>query len=112
MCYLTCESILEGPVADKQPCALVQDNLKWQLADPICTFIFAVLVLLTTRAILSDIWDILMERVPRKIDIDKVERDMLAVSVPLAIASHNRSCFRQVCKPSCTDKHLEQLCGF
>ena len=56
-----------------------QDDLKWQLADPICTFIFAVLVLLTTRAILSDIWDILMERVPRKIDIDKLERDMLAV---------------------------------
>lgn len=37
--------------------------------------------MLTTRAILGDIWDILMERVPRKMDIDKMEQDMLAVSV-------------------------------
>ena len=35
------------------------------LADPIVTFLFALLVLLTTRAILKDIFDILMERAPR-----------------------------------------------
>ena len=67
-------------ICDRQSCRL-QDNLRWQLADPICTFIFALLVLLTTRAILGDIWDILMERVPRKMDIDKMENDMLAVSL-------------------------------
>ncbi|KAL0019296.1 hypothetical protein WJX79_007846 [Trebouxia sp. C0005] len=56
-----------------------QDDVRWQLADPICTFIFAILVLFTTKAILRDIWDILMERVPRQIDIDKLEQGMLAI---------------------------------
>lgn len=56
-----------------------QDDPRWQIADPICTFIFALLVLLTTKAILRDISDILMERVPRQIDIDKLEQGMLAI---------------------------------
>ena len=58
----------------------VQDDPRWQLADPICTFIFAILVLLTTKAILRDISDILMERVPRQMDIAQLEQGMLAVS--------------------------------
>ena len=58
---------------------VLQDDPRWQIADPICTFIFAILVLLTTKAILRDISDILMERVPRQIDIDKLEQGMLAV---------------------------------
>ena len=57
----------------------LQDDARWQIADPICTFIFALLVLLTTKAILRDISDILMERVPRQIDIEKLEQGMLAV---------------------------------
>jgi len=64
---------------DIPPAHDLQDDLRWQLADPICTFIFAILVLFTTKAILRDIWDILMERVPRQIDIDKLEQGMLAV---------------------------------
>ncbi len=43
----------------------MQDDPRWNIVDPICTFLFAFLVLLTTRAILRDISDILMERVPR-----------------------------------------------
>jgi zinc transporter 2 len=42
-----------------------QDDPRWALADPICTFLFAALVLGTTFAILKDIGDILMERAPR-----------------------------------------------
>eukprot|EP00884_Botryococcus_braunii_P013262 jgi/Botrbrau1/21937/Bobra.0249s0060.1 len=42
-----------------------QDDPRWYLADPICTFVFALLVLFTTWAIMIDISDILMERVPR-----------------------------------------------
>jgi len=34
---------------------------EWKLADPICTFVFSVLVLFTTFAILRDIFAILME---------------------------------------------------
>ena len=33
----------------------------WKLADPICTFLFSVLVLMTTIAILRDTMNVLME---------------------------------------------------
>ncbi len=48
-----------------------------QIADPICTFLFAFLTLLTTRAILIDIHDILMERVPKSINISVLHDRML-----------------------------------
>lgn len=56
-----------------------QDDPRWGVADPICTFLFAVLVLLTTRAILRDISDVLMERVPRAHDSAAVETALLQV---------------------------------
>ena len=34
---------------------------EWKLADPICTFLFSVLVLFTTLTILKDILMVLME---------------------------------------------------
>lgn len=39
---------------------LPQGDPRWVLADPICTFVFAVLVLLTTRNIIRDIINILV----------------------------------------------------
>lgn len=56
-----------------------QNDPRWGLADPICTFLFALLVLLTTRAILRDISDVLMERVPRAHDSAAVEAALLQV---------------------------------
>ena len=73
------------------------------MADPICTFIFAILVLLTTKAILRDISDILMERVPRQIDIDQLEQGMLAVG-PLfewSVACHAAFLARRVSLVPC-----------
>eukprot|EP00891_Asterochloris_glomerata_P007733 jgi/Astpho2/7733/e_gw1.00116.13.1_t len=43
---------------------------EWKIADPLCTFVFAILVLLTTRGMVRDILDIVMERVPRGLDIE------------------------------------------
>ena len=42
---------------------------EYHIADPICTFIFAIAVLCTTRGMLCDITDIVMERVPRDFDL-------------------------------------------
>ncbi|PSC68288.1 zinc transporter 8 isoform X1 [Micractinium conductrix] len=56
-----------------------QDDPRWFIADPICTFLFAVLVLWTTRAILRDISDVLMERVPRGLCIKTINDDMSRV---------------------------------
>lgn len=41
-----------------------QGDPRWAIADPICTFIFACLVLTSTWTILRDVGDILMERAP------------------------------------------------
>ena len=59
----------------------MQDDPRWSLADPICTFVFAALVLLTTRAILRDISDILMERVPRSQNAETITAALFAVGM-------------------------------
>lgn len=46
---------------------------EYHIADPICTFIFAIAVLCTTKGMLRDITDIVMERVPRDFDLAALE---------------------------------------
>lgn len=58
----------------------MQDDPRWNIVDPICTFLFAFLVLLTTRAILRDISDILMERVPRAHNATDIQEGLEKVS--------------------------------
>lgn len=62
------------------PHSTLQDDPRWALADPICTFLFAALVLWTTKRVLRDIADVLMERVPRGLNIADIEDDITAVS--------------------------------
>ena len=61
---------------------LLQGDPRWRLADPLCTFLFAGLVLLTTVALIREIWDILMERVPRGQDIERIYNALLEVRLP------------------------------
>ena len=58
---------------------MLQDDPRWFIADPICTFVFAILVLMTTIKILRDISDILMERVPRGHDFDTIATSLRQV---------------------------------
>jgi zinc transporter 2 len=53
---------------------LHQDDPRWYLADPICTFVFSIVVLLTTKSILRDIVHVLMERTPPNMDVPAVAR--------------------------------------
>ena len=46
---------------------------EYHIADPICTFIFAIAVICTTRGMVRDITDIVMERVPRGFDLPGLE---------------------------------------
>merc|ERR1711951_112272 len=59
----------------------------YTLADPICTFIFSVLVLGTTIRILRDTINVLMEGIPRDVDFNVV-RDLF-LSVEGIVAVHN-----------------------
>ncbi|KAF8072833.1 zinc transporter [Scenedesmus sp. PABB004] len=58
---------------------LHQDDPRWYLADPICTFVFSIVVLLTTKSILRDIVHVLMERTPQHMDLPAVSRVMLGM---------------------------------
>ena len=48
----------------------------WQIVDPICTFLFAVLVLYTTIQILQQSIQVLLETVPKNVDIAGIKRDL------------------------------------
>lgn len=55
---------------------LHEDDPRWYIADPICTFLFSVLVLLTTKGIIRDIVHTLMERVPPTVNINQLSKSM------------------------------------
>ena len=48
----------------------------WTIADPICTFLFSVLVLMTTVPIFIDVMAILMETCPEDIDVVELFNEM------------------------------------
>jgi len=48
----------------------------WKVADPICTFLFSILVLFTTLTILKDIVVVLMEGTPKGLDFKEVMEDL------------------------------------
>lgn len=52
---------------------------EWKLADPICTFVFSLIVMITTFKIFLDIVNVLMEGTPRGIDITSVRSSFLKI---------------------------------
>lgn len=52
---------------------------EYKIADPICTFLFSVLVLITTISILRDALNVLMEGTPRGLDFNEVKRSLFAI---------------------------------
>jgi zinc transporter 2 len=56
-----------------------QEDPRWYIADPICTFVFSILVLLTTSQVLRDIIQVLMERTPRSMDVPELMEAMREV---------------------------------
>jgi len=55
-------------------CAAVIIYIKpeWSIADPICTFLFSILVLMTTVPIFCDCMRIMMEAAPEEIEVPKL----------------------------------------
>ncbi|CAF2284426.1 unnamed protein product [Brassica napus] len=53
---------------------------KWVLVDLICTLVFSAFALAATLPMLKNIFGILMERAPRDIDIDKLERGLKRIN--------------------------------
>ncbi|XP_072938755.1 proton-coupled zinc antiporter SLC30A2-like isoform X2 [Epargyreus clarus] len=60
---------------------------EWNLVDPICTFLFSILVLITTFNIIKDTLLVLMEGSPRGLDFQDVANTFL--SLPGVVRIHN-----------------------
>ncbi|KAG7385198.1 hypothetical protein PHYPSEUDO_001740 [Phytophthora pseudosyringae] len=65
--------------------ALIWYKPEWQIADPVATFIFSVLVLVTTVGIVRDSVHILMEGSPEGIDTAEIEEGLRACSSVVAV---------------------------
>uniref|UniRef100_A0A1I7YH20 Zinc transporter 2 n=1 Tax=Steinernema glaseri TaxID=37863 RepID=A0A1I7YH20_9BILA len=59
--------------------AVIIKFTKWEMADPLCTFLFSVLVLLTTTTVLRDTLGVIMEATPRHIKLENVENDLMQI---------------------------------
>lgn len=57
----------------------------WAIADPICTFVFSIIVLGTTLAILQDALIVLMEGVPRGFSFNTLKESLLEIPGVLAV---------------------------
>eukprot|EP00096_Caligus_rogercresseyi_P011772 TRINITY_DN4745_c0_g1_i1.p1 TRINITY_DN4745_c0_g1~~TRINITY_DN4745_c0_g1_i1.p1 ORF type:complete len:394 (+),score=49.72 TRINITY_DN4745_c0_g1_i1:154-1335(+) len=76
----------------------------WVLIDPICTFIFSILVLGTTLKILQDTMNVLMEGIPRSVDFNVVHKLFLNVEGIMAI--HNLRIWGITTDKSALSAHL------
>ncbi|XP_070171865.1 proton-coupled zinc antiporter SLC30A2 isoform X1 [Polyergus mexicanus] len=51
----------------------------WSIVDPICTFLFSILVILTTVAIIKDVVNVLMEGIPKGFEYSQVENTFMQI---------------------------------
>lgn len=56
---------------------LIYYNPKWIIADPICTFVFSIIVFITTINVTKKCIVILMEATPEKYKIESIENYLL-----------------------------------
>uniref|UniRef100_A0A0X3PR40 Zinc transporter 2 n=1 Tax=Schistocephalus solidus TaxID=70667 RepID=A0A0X3PR40_SCHSO len=77
---------------------------EYKIADPICTFIFSVLVLLTTVSILKDAMNILMEGTPKGIHFAEVRQALY--DIPGVVEVHNLRLWSLTTTKSAVSVHL------
>lgn len=59
--------------------AVIWYKPEWHIADPICTFLFSILVIFTTTGVARECIRTLMEGAPEEIDQDKFEEGLAAL---------------------------------
>jgi zinc transporter 2 len=50
-----------------------------KIADPICTYLFSILVMFTTIPVFKDCMHVLMEQQPKGVDSDEIKKDIMEV---------------------------------
>ncbi|XP_075620869.1 putative proton-coupled zinc antiporter SLC30A4 isoform X1 [Balearica regulorum gibbericeps] len=58
---------------------IIRFKPEYKIADPICTYVFSILVVLTTVRILCDTGVIILEGVPRHLNVDRIKEDLMKI---------------------------------
>ena len=61
----------------------------WWYADPICTYLFSVIVVVTTLPIIKNCIKIIMEGTPKNISLDKLTNEILALDPENIVDVHD-----------------------
>jgi len=48
----------------------------WTIVDPLCTYLFSVIIMMTSVPVFRDCIMVLMEATPGNIDVDQLENDI------------------------------------
>ena len=90
--------------------ALIWWRPSLRLADPIMTLVFAVLVVLTTRSLVRDLFNILSERAPRGLETPAIEKALNAV--PGVACVHDVHCWQlSPSTPALVTAHVTRRAG-
>ncbi|NXX20895.1 ZNT4 protein, partial [Podargus strigoides] len=68
---------------------IIRFKPEYKIADPICTYVFSVLVVLTTIRILCDTGVIILEGVPRHLNVDRIKEDLMKIEDVYSIEDLN-----------------------
>ncbi|XP_071424667.1 probable proton-coupled zinc antiporter SLC30A4 [Pithys albifrons albifrons] len=68
---------------------IIRFKPEYKIADPICTYVFSILVVLTTVRILRDTGIIILEGVPRHLNLDRIKEDLMKIEDVYSIEDLN-----------------------
>ncbi|XP_068059972.1 probable proton-coupled zinc antiporter SLC30A4 [Anomalospiza imberbis] len=68
---------------------IIRFKPEYKIADPICTYIFSILVVFTTVRILCDTGVIILEGVPRHLNVDRIKEDLMKIEDVYSIEDLN-----------------------
>ncbi|NWS33163.1 ZNT4 protein, partial [Polioptila caerulea] len=68
---------------------IIRFKPEYKIADPICTYVFSILVVFTTIRILCDTGVIILEGVPRHLNVDRIKEDLMKIDDVYSIEDLN-----------------------
>ncbi|XP_030312995.1 zinc transporter 4 [Calypte anna] len=68
---------------------IIRFKPEYKIADPVCTYVFSILVVLTTVRILRDTGVIILEGVPRHLNVDRIKEDLMKIEDVYSIEDLN-----------------------
>ncbi|XP_015494873.1 zinc transporter 4 isoform X1 [Parus major] len=68
---------------------IIRFKPEYKIADPICTYVFSILVIFTTIRILCDTGVIILEGVPSHLNVDRIKEDLMKIEDVYSIEDLN-----------------------